>query len=43
MERKLGETSSGTSNIISEYVYEIPLLLSLTQLLSDEFIMEEVS
>lgn len=46
MERKLGErilqTGESTKKRI-DYVYEIPLLASLQQLLSDPFILDEVA
>lgn len=48
MERKLGEKLRLTSHkhlflkTVNECVYDIPLISSLKQLLSDEFILDEV-
>lgn len=48
MERKLGEKLRLTSHkhpflkTVNECIYDIPLMLSLKQLLSDELILDEV-
>ena len=48
MERKLGEKLCLTSHkhpflkTVNECIYDIPLMLSLKQLLSDELILDEV-
>ena len=42
MERKLGEEQLASGKAIKDFVYKIPLILSLKQLLSDQFIFDEV-
>lgn len=42
MERKLGETVLESGKRVNDCVYEVPFVMSLTQFLSDSFILEEV-
>ena len=42
METMLGEWQLDSGKTIKDFVYEVPLILSLKQLLSDQFILDEV-
>ena len=42
MKRELGKQQLASGKTIQDFVYKIPLILSLKQLLSDQFILDEV-
>ena len=42
VERKLGEQQLASGKTMQDFVYEIPLISSLKELLSDQFLLDEV-